>query len=85
MKKLCILCMNSKFLYAIFLLLMHFTFFNENITSIDNGKYCSLVVFKDLCQVFDSVDPSVLLVKLEYYGILIVENDCMVCILSKQI
>ena len=37
-------------------------FFNENITSIDNGKYCSLVVFKDLCKVFDSVDPSVLLV-----------------------
>ena len=60
-------------------------FFNENITSIDNGKYCSLVVFKDLCKVFDSVDPSVLLVKLEYYGILSVENDCMVCILSKQI
>ena len=25
MKKLCILCMNSKYLYAIFLLLMHFT------------------------------------------------------------
>lgn len=60
---------------------LHFS--NENITSIDNGKYCSLVVFKDLCKVFDSVDPSVLLVKLEYNGILSVENDCMVCILSK--
>ena len=77
--------MHEQQIFVCNLFTTHALHFNENITSIDNGKYCSLVVFKDLCKVFYSVDPSVLLVKLEYYGILIVENDCMVCILSKQI
>lgn len=62
--------MHEQQIFVCNLFTTHAFHFNENITSIDNGKYCSLVVFKDLCKFFDSVDPSVLLVKLEYYGIL---------------
>ena len=45
---------------------------NQWVLNIDKGDY-NITVFLDLTKVFDTVDHSLLLLKLEYYGVLITE------------
>ena len=62
---------------------MALTKYNEHITNaIDNSK-CSISVFIDLNKAFGTIDHSILLHKINYYGIRGPANNCLwVCFMA---